>query len=116
MTNREIINLFDQTKDLKLFGERISGEPEVLHEVQDWALVPANRGQIRKVLEFVPETFPEDWQSPEGYDELTPEQKVAYWEIAKDGISPLDGYSIQRIIEYGVCFRERVRQRMNNII
>lgn len=102
----ETINLFAQTKDLVFMGERLSGDPEVLHEVQDWAGLPVNRPQIQKVLEYVPKVFPEDWVSPDGFDELGEEQQRAFMEVLRLGIVQITGQYIQTIIRLGISFRD----------
>src|SRR3989344_497103 len=89
MKNKQTIEtLFDQTKDLRVIGARLSGESEIVHEIEDHfrqvEFYPIIRNQIRRILEYVPSVFPEDWKSPDGYDELNTQQQGAYREIAKD--------------------------------
>lgn len=103
----ETPSLFDQTKGLAVMGERLSGDPEVLHEIQDMTELPIAREQIKTILRCVPDIFPEDWQSPEDFKELSDDQKRTYFEINKNaGIFRLTGPDIQTIIELGIAFRE----------
>lgn len=100
-------SLFDQTKDFYKWGERLSGDAEILHEIQDEVALPACRPQIQKVLESVPDVFAEDWESPESFSELSAQQQEVYREIAQIGPVPLTGPEIQAIIECGVTFKNR---------
>lgn len=104
-------NLFEQIKNIRIIGERLSGEPEILHEIEDYfrnvEFYPTIRDQIRKVLEYVPSIFPEDWKSPGGFDELNFKQQEAYKDIARSGITICRGPIIQRIIELAVEYRDR---------
>lgn len=110
VNNSSIDSLFNQTKDLKIIGERLSGEPEIVHEIEDYfrqvEFYPITRNQIRAILEHVPITFPEDWKSPEGYNELTSKQKQAYADIAKKGVYACTGPVIQRVIELAIDYRK----------
>lgn len=106
---KELGNLFEQTKDLKNIGQRLSGEPEVLHDLEDQFRLmdsfPIVRRQIQAILEYVPSVFPEDWASPESYDDLTSEQKEAYAKIYRKGIFQCPGPVIQEVIELAVKYR-----------
>jgi len=102
-------SLFDQTKDLKFIGERLSGEPEALHEIQDWVGYGMSRPQIQKILEYVPSIFQENWKSPESFDELNDKEKEAYNKIMNVGPFGIPGPFIQRVIELGVDYRNRYR-------
>lgn len=104
-------NLFEQTKNLERIGARLSGEPEIVHDIEDYfrqvEFYPIVRDQIKTILEFVPSVFPEDWKSPEGYDELNSEQQEAYMKIAENGIRGCPGPIIQRVIELTVEYRNK---------
>ena len=104
-------NLFEQTKNLEHIGARLSGEPEVVHDIEDYfrqvEFYPITRAQIRTILEFVPSVFPEDWKSPDGYDELNPQQQEAYVKIARDGLQVCHGPVIQRVIELAADYRTK---------
>ncbi len=100
------LNLFEQTKNLEFIGERLSGEPEILHEIQEWAGLPTSRSQIQRVLEYVPRVFPEDWKSPEDFHQLTPKQQRAYLDIARVGPFRLTGPDIELVIKLGAGFRD----------
>lgn len=105
-------SLFEQVEHLEISGERLSGEPEILHEIEDYfrqvELYPIIRDQIKMILEFVPEVFPEDWESPGNYDELmNPQQQQAYLEIANVGIQACYGPIIQKVIELALKYREQ---------
>ena len=105
--------LFDEVKGLHgPLGPRLSGEPEVLHEIQDWMQggedgILCSRDQVKLVLSSVPTTFPDDWKSPEGFEELNEAQKAAYLQITQAGFMRLTGPQIQLIIEMGVDYRKR---------
>ena len=110
MKNKQTIEtLFDQTKDLRVIGARLSGESEIVHEIEDHfrqvEFYPIIRNQIRRILEYVPSVFPEDWKSPDGYDELNTQQQGAYREIAKEGLQPCPGPIIQKVIELAIRYR-----------
>jgi len=99
--------LWDEVKELVIIGERLSGEPEILHEIEDRLRQEgstANRAQIRKVLESVPHIFPEDWKSPEDYNSLTPQQKAIYLQLTGLGFR-LTGLEIQRVIELALQYK-----------
>ncbi len=92
-------------------GPRLSGEPEVLHEIQE-ALkkqgLPIGRNQIQIILENVPNVFPKDWQNPESFDQLTDVQKETGLRITgANPIIPIYGDTIQRVIEEAISYRER---------
>ncbi len=99
-------NLFELTKNLNgPLGHRLSGEPEVLHEVQLWVEYEMSRAQIQRILEYVPETFPENWKSPDCYSSLNDKEKRAYIDIAKIGPCTIPGPIIERVIEIGISYR-----------
>lgn len=104
-------NLFEQTKNLGIIGERLSGEPEILHEIEDYFRqvqhYPIIRNQIKRILQYVPAVFPEDWKSPEGFDELSEKEKGAYIDIMKQGLQVIPGPVIQKVIGLAVEYRER---------
>jgi hypothetical protein len=104
-------NLFEQTKSLKFIGKRLSGEPEVLHEIQYWVDYGMSRDQIKIILEYVPSVFPEDWKSPDSYDEMSEKERKAYDDIMKIGPLGIPGPYIQRVIELGIDFRNRYSRR-----
>ena len=111
MKNESIDNLFEQTKGLELRGARLSGEPEVLHYIEDYFRevreYPIVRNQIRRILELVPSVFPFNWKSPTGYDGFNPRQKEAYKEIKKYGRCVCTGPIIQAVIELGINYRNK---------
>ena len=104
-------NLFEQTKNLEHIGARLSGEPEIVHDIEDHfrqvEFYPIVRDQIKTILEFVPSVFPENWKSPEGYYGLNPQQQEAYVKIARNGLRACPGPVIQRVIELAVDYRTR---------
>ena len=104
-------SLFQQVEHLEPHGGCLSGEPEVLHDIEDYFRMvepyPIIRDQTRKILEFVPGVFPEDWQSPGGYDELNRQQRQAYLEIADAGIQVCPGPVIQKVIKLALQYREQ---------
>lgn len=108
-------NLFEQTRDLQgPLGPRLSGEPEIVHEIEDHfrqvEFYPIVRDQVKKILEFVPSVFLENWKSPEGYEELNPQQQEAYKEIIKSGLQACPGPVIQKVIELAVDYRDKYTQ------
>ncbi len=105
---KTIDNLFEQTKNLRgPLGERLSGEPEVLHEIQDWVDYGMSRAQIQRILEYVPSVFLEKWKSPDGFDKLNETEKKAYMDIMNIGPLGVTGPVIQRVIELGVEYRSK---------
>ena len=121
MTERQTLdNLFEQTKNLELIGARLSGESEVVHDIEDYfrqvEFCPIVRDQIKTILEFVPAVFPEDWKSPDGYDKLNPQQQEAYVKIAKNGLQGCPGPVIQRVIELAVDYRTQYSQQAHKFI
>jgi len=105
------LTLWDEVKELVVIGERLSGDPEILHEIEDIIRVEgsvANRAQIQKVLESVPHIFSEKWVSPEDYNGLTPTQKIIYAQLANSGIR-LKGPEIQKIIEAAIQYKSRYK-------
>ena len=111
MNKKTIDTLFEQIKDVRIIGERLSGEPEILHEIEDYfrqvEFFPIIRDQIKRILEYAPHVFPEHWKSPDAHDKLSPEQKKAYVDIAKSGLCGCPGPIIQRVIELGLEYRAR---------
>ena len=107
-----IDSLFDQVKDLEgPLGPRLSGEPEILHEIEDYfrqvEFYPVVRDQIRRILEYVPKVFPENWESPEGFDQLNQKQQEAYRDIAQTGLQGCPGPIIQQVIKLGLDYRQK---------
>lgn len=105
-------DLFNQTKDLDgPLGGRLSGDSEILHEIEDYfrqvEFYPIIRNQIKTILEFVPSVFPENWKSPEGYDELNSQEQKAYRKIAENGMRGCPGPIIQKVIELGLDYRNK---------
>lgn len=102
--------LYDQVKGLVRFGPRISGQPEVLHDIEDMCRantsIPIVMDQIKMILELVPATFPEDWKSPDSYEELPPDQQTAYQEIGQNGLTCCPGPVIECVIRYAVAYRK----------
>ena len=71
----------------------------------------ASRDQIRKVLEAVPEVFPEGWEAPIGKIALYPqrlpnEQRKVFEEVQTLGPKRISAQKIEAIIRRGVAFRE----------
>jgi hypothetical protein len=100
--------LWDEVKDLIIKGERLSGESEILHEIEDTIRQEdstANRAQIQKVLENVPHVFPEDWKSPKDYRGLNLSQKIIYRQLAGLGFR-LTVPEIERIIKLAIKIRD----------
>lgn len=101
----EVPSLFDETKDIVIIGARLSGEPEIVHEIEDYMRAtsdyPIVRDQIKLILTFVPLVFPKDWKSPEGFDEMTDRQQKAFMVIHEAGtrLGQLTGPVIQEVIE-----------------
>lgn len=108
------LTLWDEVKELVVIGERLSGDPEILHEIEDVMIrgegSVANRAQIQKVLESVPHIFSEEWVSPEDYNGLAPAQKIIYTQLANSGIR-LTGPEIQKIIETAIQYKFRHRTK-----
>jgi len=106
--------LWDEVKTLKIIGDRLSGEPEILHELEDHfrnvKFYPINREQIKIILKLVPEVFPEDWKTPDSYDKLTSNQQVAYKKIAKKGFQSIPGPIIQKVIELALEIKQECRE------
>jgi hypothetical protein len=93
-------SLFDKVKDK---DPRLSGDPGIVHDIEDYfrqvEFYPIIRKQIQAILENVPSVFPYDWKSPQGYDELDNNQRKAYVEIARKGLYSCPGPVIQKVIE-----------------
>ena len=67
--------------------------------------------EIRKVLEAVPEVFPEGWEAPIGKIALYPqrlpnEQRKVFEEVQTLGPKRISAQKIEAIIRRGVAFRE----------
>jgi hypothetical protein len=107
-------SLFNQVKDIEIIGQRLSGEPEIVHESEDFfrrrLYPPIIRRQIKKILEYVPSVFPEGWKSPESYNQLTESEKKAYENIARNGIFQIPGPMIQEVIELAIKYREAYKK------
>jgi len=104
------LSLWDQTEHLDgPQGTRFSGEPEILHEIQDTLNregVPIGRNQIRIILESVPEIFPEGWKNPGSFDQLSDPQQTAGFRITEDNPQvPIFGETVQRVIEEAITFK-----------
>lgn len=105
-------NLWSQVETLEgPQGSRLSGESEVLHEIQDFFSsqgVPISRIQIQIILESVPEVFPEDWKNPESFDQLSELQKEIGLKISDANPKvPIYGDMVQKIIEEAILYRDR---------
>ena len=108
-------SLFSQAKDLNgPLGPRLSGEPEILHEVQLYIGYGMSRAQIQRILEYVPEVFPENWESPGSYQSLNDIEKKAYIDIAKVGPFTIPGPIIQGVIEIAVEYRRLYGNSLEN--
>lgn len=109
--SQTIDNLFEELKDMRIIGERLSGEPEILHEIEDYfrqcEFYPIIRNQIRRILEYVPSVFPEGWKSPDDYAHLTPAQQDAYIDIAKQGSIAIPGPVIEKVVALGLTYKAR---------
>jgi len=107
-------NLFEKTKNLEIIGERLSGEPEILHEIEEdfrnTEQIPIVREQIKRILQYVPGVFPEGWKSPEGFDKLSELEKKAYTDIRKKGLFQIPGPIIQKTIELAVEYRTKCKK------
>ncbi len=112
-------SLFQQVEHLEFIGSRLSGEAEVLHEIEDYfrriEFYPIVRDQTKKILELVPEVFSEDWKSPDGYDELAPQQQQAYREVAEAGLQACPGPIIQKVIELALEFKKNCSKRATSL-
>jgi len=93
------------------FGQRLSGEPEIVHEAQDYLRelgVPISRNQIQIILENVPEVFPEDWRNPGTFTQLTEKQKEVGYKITEaNPVVPIYGAQVQKVIEFAVSYRNQ---------
>jgi hypothetical protein len=112
-------NLFEQTKNLSLIGQRLSGEPEVLHEIEDYFRQPGKyecitRDQIKRILQYVPGVYPKNWKFPENGDfgKLSEKEKQAWINIEKEGISGIgiSGRVIQKTIELALEYKIRAEK------
>jgi hypothetical protein len=92
-------------------GPRLSGEPEILHEIQDTLKhegISIGKNQIRIILESVPEIFPEEWKNPGTFEQLSDVQQEAGYRITGDNPQvPIYGETVQRAIEEAISFRDR---------
>ena len=111
MNKKTINNLFEETKDLKIRGERISGEPEIVHEIEDYfretEFYPIGRKQIRVILEASPSIFPYDWKSPRSLKGFDKEQREAYDMIADSGFTACPGPVIEKVISLAIEYKRR---------
>lgn len=112
-------NLFEQTKDLEgPLGPRLSGEPKILYEIEDYfrqvEFYPIVRDQIKRILEYVPFVFPENWKSPDNFAEMSELEKKAYTEIARVGLQQIPGPIIQRVIEVTIEHRNNYQRSERN--
>ena len=113
---KKLENLFEQIKNIEIIGERLSGEPEIFHEMQMWlGITGLVRDQIQRILEYTPSVFPEDWKSPERYGELSEEQKKAYRDIAEHGIFQCSGSVIQKVIEQGIYYKKIMEGKLPEV-
>jgi len=111
----ERLNLWNQVEGLEgPFGPRLSGEPEIVHEAQDFLRelgIPISRIQIQIILKNVPEVFPEDWQDPGTFDQLSDKQKEVGYKIAEvNPVVPIYGVGVQKVIEFAVSYRNQFRR------
>jgi len=105
-------NLWNQVEGLEgPLGARLSGEPEVVHEIQDLLRqegIPISRIQVQIILENVPEVFPEDWQNPGTFEQLSDTQKKIGYQIAEaNPVVPIYGITVQKVIEAGIAYRNK---------
>ena len=105
-------NLWSQVQKLEgPQGPRLSGEPEVLHEIQEHFRrqgVVISRIQIQIILESVPEIFSEDWENPGSFDQLSEEQQERGFQITDANPKvPIYGDTVQKIIEEAVFYRDK---------
>jgi len=104
-------SLFEQTKSLERVGERLSGEPEIIHDIEDYCRQTETclivRDQIKRILQYVPSVFPENWKSPNSFKQLSKTEKTAYTDIAKNGLTQIPGPIIQKVIELGVEYKTK---------
>lgn len=114
---KRIDNLFEQTKNLERIGERLSGEAEILHDIEDYfrnvEFYPVVRDQIKRILQYVPSVFPEEWKSPESFEKLNEKEKQAYKDIAKNGVKCAPGPIIQKVIELAVEYKDKYKIKQN---
>lgn len=118
--------LYDQIKDIHLYGPRLSGEPEVVHEIEDiWRCnpdapehnYPLIRDEISALLNAVPDPFPQDWEAPDSFEELTEKQRKELANIMLvnplchhfDRVMVLHWY--QRVISEAIVFRNNDRAK-----
>jgi len=111
----ERLNLWNQVERVEgLFGPRLSGEPEIVHETQDFLKelgIPISRIQIQIILENVPVVFPEDWQNPGTFDQLSEKQKEVGYKITEANPAvPIYGIGVQKVIEFAVSYRNQFRR------
>ena len=109
-------NLWSQVEGVEgPFGPRLSGEPEIVHEVQDFLKrkkIPISRVQVQIILESVPEIFPEDWKNPGTFDQLSDKQKEAGYRITgANPIVPIYGGTVQEVIKFAVSYRNQFGRR-----
>ena len=96
-------------------GAPLSGDPEVLHHIEEYfrtvERIPIVRKQIRKILELVPTVFPQNWKSPSTYEQFSPEEQSGHSKIANAGIFTCGGSTIQRVIELALDFKKLCEKR-----
>lgn len=113
----ERTSLWDQVEGVEgPFGPRLSGEPEILHETQDFCKklgIPISRIQIQIILENVPEVFPENWQDPGTFAQLSEKQKEIGYKIAEaNPVCPIYGIQVQKVVEFAVSYRNQFGEKV----
>lgn len=77
--------LYDEVKGIEIIGARLSGEPEVVHEIEDWWRAnkeyPIIRDEIVVILQNCPNPFPMNFRAPQNAQGLTPHQFKVMEEI-----------------------------------
>ncbi len=112
----ETPNLWSQVENVEgPFGPRLSGEPEIVHETQDFLReqgIPISRAQIQIILESVPDVFPEGWLDPGTFEQLSDKQKeVGYKIIEANPKVRVYGLGVQKVIEFAVSYRNQFGQK-----
>lgn len=106
-----IETLFDQVKNVWIQGPRLSGEPEVLHEIEGYfrSYLPyaITRDQIKLILESVPMPLPWGWKSPKAYADLNSAERELYAKIEHCGVYACPGPIIEKVIELGTALRPK---------
>lgn len=110
-------SLMERAKPYEELDARLSDDPGILFDVQDAIRLltgfPIVRSQIRLILESCPSIFPEDWQSPDGYDDLSLPQKECYARIAQAGLFQCPGPIIEETIRQGKSYLKRWSDKTN---